>query len=375
MGILANILGADNPLAKWTLQNQNLLSNWGAGIGSGRTFGEGLGMAAQMGPAGIAADQQVARDEAEKAERLEAINQSAKDLAKFPDLMQAVASKAITPQAAYGEMWKRMSPDYAGGGNANMGLTPLWGTDANGNPVLGQMSSAGGVDLVDMPEGVTFGKEPIRLDAGDKFVLLDPVTRQQIGVIPKNGDVPTGFQQNGQGGITPMPGGEQDIDRQTNLFKMEQRAAAADQKAEVVVNAIDQATSQSTWATTGVLGNMGRGVGLTPHRDLQGTIDTIRANLGFNELQAMREASPTGGALGQVAIQELAMLQSTIASLDPSQSEEQLDKNLKIIRDLLERQKMYRQAALEEQQTILGGGQTAAPGSVTSTGVPWSFEP
>jgi hypothetical protein len=76
-----------------------------------------------------------------------------------------------------------------------------------------------------------------------------------------------------------------------------------------------------------------------------------------------------------VAIQELAMLQSTIASLDPSQSEEQLDKNLKIIRDLLERQKMYRQAALQEQQTILGGGQTAAPGSVTSTGVPWSFEP
>ena len=38
----------------------------------------------------------------------------------------------------------------------------------------------------------------------------------------------------------------------------------------------------------------------------------------------MRDASPTGGALGQVAVQELVALQSTIASLDQDQSPQQL---------------------------------------------------
>ena len=42
----------------------------------------------------------------------------------------------------------------------------------------------------------------------------------------------------------------------------------------------------------------------------------------------MREASPTGGALGQVAVQELEGLQSTIASLDIGQDEAVLRNNL-----------------------------------------------
>lgn len=342
---------------------RNMLIGLGAGLLQGRP-GSGV-MEGRM------ADDAYATQQKAETERLKNINMTAEWVAK-----NAPQYAGLPPEQAWqAAMLDMKAKQDAANNSTNMGLTPIWGVDAQGNPVLGQMSGAGGIKTVDMPEGVTFGKEPIRLDAGDKFVLLDPVTRQQIGVIPKNGDVPTGFQQNPQGGISPMPGGEQDIERQSNLLKMGQRATAADDKAKVVIDAIDQATDQSTWATTGFLGNVGRGVGLTPHRDLQGTIDTIRANLGFNELQAMREASPTGGALGQVAIQELEMLQSTIASLDPSQSEEQLDKNLKIIKELLERQKMYRQAALEEQQTILGGGQTAAPGNVTSTGVPWSFEP
>jgi hypothetical protein len=57
-------------------------------------------------------------------------------------------------------------------------------------------------------------------------------------------------------------------------------------------------------------------------------IDTIKANLGFQELAAMRAASPTGGALGAIAVQELVALQSTVASLDIGQSPAQLRANL-----------------------------------------------
>lgn len=71
----------------------------------------------------------------------------------------------------------------------------------------------------------------------------------------------------------------------------------------------------------------------TEAKDLDNYIGTIKANLGFQQLQAMRQASPTGGALGQVAVKELEALQSTIASLDPSQKKETLLANLKKVQN------------------------------------------
>lgn len=67
----------------------------------------------------------------------------------------------------------------------------------------------------------------------------------------------------------------------------------------------------------------------TSARDLQSNLDSIKANLGFQTLQAMRDASPTGGALGQVSDIENKLLQSTLASLEIGQSPKQLISNLK----------------------------------------------
>ena len=76
---------------------------------------------------------------------------------------------------------------------------------------------------------------------------------------------------------------------------------------------------------------------------------TIEANIGFDRLQQMREASPTGGALGQVSERELTTLQSVLGSLSLSQSEEQLMKNLdrlnKIYKEILRKAAAYPNAA------------------------------
>jgi hypothetical protein len=77
--------------------------------------------------------------------------------------------------------------------------------------------------------------------------------------------------------------------------------------------------------TTGIGGAVAGEIPGTSAVDLKNQIDTIKANLGFAELSAMRQASPTGGALGQVAVQELTMLQSTVASLDTLQSAKALN--------------------------------------------------
>ena len=102
-------------------------------------------------------------------------------------------------------------------------------------------------------------------------------------------------------------------------------------------------------ATTAGLGGWAMGIlPGTEARDLKANIETIKANLGFQQLQAMRDASPTGGALGQVAVQELKALQSTVSSLDPEQSPAQLKANMKKV------QKHYQnwKATLEGQMGI-----------------------
>lgn len=69
----------------------------------------------------------------------------------------------------------------------------------------------------------------------------------------------------------------------------------------------------------------------TDAQKLANNLKTIQANIGFDKLQAMRDASPTGGALGQVSERELGFLQSVFGSLEQSQSAEELSYNLRLL--------------------------------------------
>ena len=85
-----------------------------------------------------------------------------------------------------------------------------------------------------------------------------------------------------------------------------------------VANEIKKAISLVNPFTAG----FGSVVALLPGTEavnLRAAIDQIVANIGFDRLQKMRDESPTGGALGQVAVLELKMLQSTLGSLDTAQ--------------------------------------------------------
>lgn len=96
---------------------------------------------------------------------------------------------------------------------------------------------------------------------------------------------------------------------------------------------IDNAISQINGLTSGFIGKSSEGIAGTPAYNLARAIDTIKANLGFQELAAMRAASPTGGALGQVTEKELNFLQSTVASLDQGQDERTLKANLQKVKE------------------------------------------
>ena len=118
-----------------------------------------------------------------------------------------------------------------------------------------------------------------------------------------------------------------DEKRQEKLDKQEQAANAAIMGADRIIKEVGEARDKVSGFTAG-LGSYLSVLPLTEAKDLSKRLTTIKANLGFDRLQQMRDASPTGGALGQVAVQELIALQSTIASLDQDQSPAQLKQAL-----------------------------------------------
>ena len=139
------------------------------------------------------------------------------------------------------------------------------------------------------------------------------------------------------GGPVPLTPAEKKDQR--TVEKMDKMDAAAKQSGQNVLGMIQQARGLVGQGNAyGVLPNTGMGSLLnwipgTTGKDLETTLDTIKANVGFDKLQQMRANSPTGAALGSVSDFENKMLQSVIASLATSQSKEQFLTNLQRVED------------------------------------------
>jgi hypothetical protein len=84
--------------------------------------------------------------------------------------------------------------------------------------------------------------------------------------------------------------------------------------------------------TVGFLSDTAKGIGGTDAANLDAALSTITSSVGFDRLQAMRDASPTGGALGQVSENELRQLNASLGSISQLQDDEQLLKNLEKIK-------------------------------------------
>lgn len=241
------------------------------------------------------------------------------------------------------------------------------GVDETGRPVTYQVDEFG----QRVGDGIGQWKAPMLINQGDRQTLFDPASRQtvgslginmsaaerdasargwannniaqqrlawdmgggadvgpgQAGMVRQFGKPPAGYRWKQDGTLEAIPGGPTDIKAGELGAKAEQRKAAAAGAAENVLSAVSDARKLVGFNTAGVGSSLAAIPG-TDARDLQSKLDTIKANLGFDRLQQMREQSPTGGALGAVAVQELIALQSTVASLDQGQSRAELKKSL-----------------------------------------------
>jgi len=176
------------------------------------------------------------------------------------------------------------------------------------------------------------------------FASLTP--EQQAATFFKSGqtieiDKDGKFKITSGGTTKPASIQQQKLDekQRQDKIKAEKRTNQAISKTNIVLGKVDEALENIGLFTTGLGGAVSGVIPGTAARDLQGSIDTIKANLAFQALQDMREASPTGGALGAVSERELNLLESTITSLDRSQSPERIRENLGQIKQLFEKTK------------------------------------
>ena len=134
--------------------------------------------------------------------------------------------------------------------------------------------------------------------------------------------------------------------------------------ANKVIDDVTAAKSLVSGTTTGLVGAGSSFVPGTDAYNLKQRLLTIKANLGFDRLQQMRDASPTGGALGQVAVQELQALQATVGSLELGQTRQELQQNLDKI-----------ELHYNNWLKAVGGTPTKPPAPATPAAAGWSIKP
>ena len=122
---------------------------------------------------------------------------------------------------------------------------------------------------------------------------------------------------------------------------------ALKRKTGMLDDTIERAKGNIGWWSTGAPGTLSSIMpNETDRSNLDSDLLTLKANLGFDSLQQMRDNSKTGGALGNVSENENLLLQAINGALDPK-NRSQLEANLNRIKAL------YPQVLKEKENTYL----------------------
>jgi hypothetical protein len=194
------------------------------------------------------------------------------------------------------------------------------------------------------------GESPSAVREYEYFQSLNPKEKASYLNLKRN-TVGEGMTFDEQGNVVPLDGympskkdiesvksagkkeGELETERKFAAPKMYNSMQTAITKNDNVIKTIDNIIPNVSESTAGLGGVLLSKLPGTLAKDVERQIETVVANLGFKELQEMRNNSPTGGALGQVSERENELLQAIVANLKQDQSPKQLLENLKVAKE------------------------------------------
>lgn len=338
--------------------NSSAFLQGGIGLLSGRNAQEQAAMGFQGAGNALQANKTIKFLEATNPELAQAVKSGAltgSDAFKLAYQQKLEAQKPKKPNlmSAGGSLYNSdtgqwITPPQGAGNDAEYGLNPQYGVDANGNPTIIQLSKAGTSKQTQLPDGITLSKEPIKLDAGTEFILLDPITRQPVGRIPKD-----------------LAGAERQKEVGTAQGKAE---ATAPQDLQSGQNALDIVTSirndpyKSRGTGFTALGNAIPGTG---GYDFQNKVNQAKSGAFLTAIQQMR-------GLGALSNSEGGAATAAVNRMNTSTSEEEFDAALD------DYEKIVKQGMARAQKRMQTGGSAPAAqptGNRTSSGVQWSVEP
>ncbi|CAL8974416.1 hypothetical protein RHODGE_RHODGE_03326 [Rhodoplanes serenus] len=226
-------------------------------------------------------------------------------------------------------------------GAGEYGLQPVWGRDEQGNPVMMQPGKSGEAIRTKLPDGVTLsGKEPIRMDAGTHFVLMDPLTRQVIGQVPKNIEGKEAAEERGKAlgqAQVALPG---------TIAKAEQTTGLID--AMINHPGRTTATGASRWA------DPRNYIPGTSAKDFAARADQLQGRTFLEAFESLKG----GGAITEI---EGKKAEAAIARLDRSQSDGEYLAALHELRGIVA-------AGMERARARAGGPAAASPATPAAPG-------
>lgn len=340
----------------WLGQNSNALLAASAGLLGGRTANE----QASMGLQGFAGARQAAQSQNKTIAFLKQIN---------PELAQAVEAGALSPLDAYkshleaqkpkksnlvnagGSLYNAdtgewISPPEGSGTDAEYGLAPVWGKDANGNTVLGQLAKNGTFQQTQLPDGFTPTPGISNSDLGTSIITRNNRTGEVISQTPKD-----------------LAGAEREKELGTQLGKNQATLPATLAKAENMLKTIEDVKNDPYRQQGTGASSIFNAIPATGGYDFANKVGQLKGQAfleAFNSLKG-------GGAITEI---EGLKAEQAIARLDTAQSEEAFSSALNDLESVV-------RAGMDRARLMAGQGAQAPAGNTgqTRTGVQWSIEP
>jgi len=255
-------------------------------------------------------------------------------------LRRATAAEAQAMTARDRATWERNNPGYEIRETED-GYVKVNKRTGVATPLT--MASTSGVEPVQL-RGATKGSRPQLLQLQDELRLL--VSRGQ-GDSPEAKQIRDQIRTMTSKGAPELPPRELQM-REAKLPAARQAIAAFDAKTDKLSAQIQELMDHPGLnQITGLIG--GRIIGITDEgRRAEALYNSIIAQGGFSELQALRDASTTGGALGNVSNREGEQLRDAFGVLKRTQSTEDLKRGLKDVLRTLSSAKLRTREAFDD---------------------------
>ena len=171
--------------------------------------------------------------------------------------------------------------------------------------------------------GSTFNLGQKAQISGDYVIVEDPTAEAGVRFIPIKGSKAEkeALAAAGREGVTQQ--------------QAAQKEAVISKSVDFLVGKID-AGGLFNLPEAGIVGNVLGTLGINQDAvDFKNELASIQANVAFDRLQQMREASKTGGALGAVSERELDLLMAAYGNIKQSTSPKKLKENLLYIKEIM----------------------------------------